>query len=622
MKPHFPLKSRLLLVALPLVAGFGAVFQAPLERAFFPDVSAQNSAKPAQNRVSRPRYDLDLKLDTQLLTLESSAKITVPATSADPISDAVFFLYANADGVGGANSKQKNLVVQSVSLNGKSVPFTLEGAVLRAKLPSPQSAPFALEIQYRGVVPRAPAQKEGIAGMLGAELDLGALLGGAASASPAKSAPAKPKNTDYGLYTFGNDILSLGAFWYPQLAVRRDKKWADNAPQGLGDVAFSEKSDFRVNLQIPPSFSVVAPGKIARSGNAVQISAPNIREFALVISDEFVSKKRAVQVGGKSVSVESFAHKNNAKKLDESLEITAKSLQIFAKRFGPYLYDEFRVVESPLRSGAGGMEYSGVIAIASMLYGDMSAGLGELTTTLNLPGVEGLLGDLGAGETAKNEAPQNGSPPNDLLGGILGQQSEILGTMFETTIAHEVAHQWWAIGVGSDSQNHPFVDEALTNYSAILYFEDRYGPEKAAQMSDLHLKTTFSMGAMLGGDKPANLPTASYSGNLQYGAVIYGKAALFYGELRELLGDEAFFAGLRTYYARYSGKIADENSLKAIFLAGSSAKRAQIEALYKRWIYEAHGAQDIGVGMGEMFGGLDISGILGGLLGGIGGAGE
>jgi hypothetical protein len=33
---------------------------------------------------------------------------------------------------------------------------------------------------------------------------------------------------------------------------------------------------------------------------------------------------------------------------------------------------------------------------------------------------------------------------------LLKQQGAILGTMFEATIAHEVAHQWWAIGVGSD----------------------------------------------------------------------------------------------------------------------------------------------------------------------------
>jgi hypothetical protein len=580
---------------------------------------AQNDLLIAASNHNKPSYELNLELDTELLTLKGQAKIQVPAKARDPLSDVVFFIYANANGVGGADSKRKNIVVDSIMLAGKPVAYTLDGAVLRVKTPAPQTAPFQLEVKYHGVVPRSPAQTGGaMGGMLGSDIDLSALLG---IGNPQAGEKAKPKNTDYGLYTFGNEILSLGSFWYPTLAVRQNGKWADNAPEGLGDVAFSEQSDFRVQIQAPQEMIVVGPGKVTRLANGTTlIEAKNIRECAVLMSDNFVSKSNVVDVAGKSVRVSSYATKAAAARLDESLEVASKSLQIFAKRFGPYAYDEFKVVEAPMRSGAGGMEYSGVVGIASMLYGDMSKDLGGLVTTLNLPGADALLGDLGLEGGAPNPAQAN-AKPDDLLGGILGQQTEILNSMLEATIAHEVAHQWWAIGVGSDSQNHPFVDEALTNWSSMLYFEDRYGREKAEQMIDLHLKTTFSMGAMLGGDKPANLPTAAYSGNLQYVAVIYGKAALFYTKLRELMGDEAFFAALRTYYARFENKIAAPDDLKAIFIAKSPSKKAQIEALYKRWIYETHGKEDIGSGFGDMFGGLDISGLLGGLGGIFGGLG-
>ena len=187
--------------------------------------------------------------------------------------------------------------------------------------------------------------------------------------------------------------------------------------------------------------------------------------------------------------------------------------------------------------------------------------------------------------------------------------------MLETTVAHEVAHQWWAIGVGSDSQKHPFVDESLTNWSAMLYYEDRYGKAKAQGMSELNLNTSFSMGAMLGGgDKPANLPTSAYANNLQYGAVIYGKGALYYDKLRELVGDAAFFSALREYYARFDDKLAGPGDLKAIVVQKAPAKRAQIEALYVRWIDEAHGQEDI---KGGMLGGMDLGGLLNGALGGF-----
>ena len=87
-----------------------------------------------------------------------------------------------------------------------------------------------------------------ISGMLG--------LPGAEKAAP------KADNTDYGLYTASKNIVSLGAFWYPQLAVRQNGKWADDAPAGLGDVAFAEKSDYRVSLGVPQTMTVVAPGVV------------------------------------------------------------------------------------------------------------------------------------------------------------------------------------------------------------------------------------------------------------------------------------------------------------------------------------------------------------------------
>ena len=38
--------------------------------------------------------------------------------------------------------------------------------------------------------------------------------------------------------------------------------------------------------------------------------------------------------------------------------------------------------------------------------------------------------------------------------------------MLEFVVAHEVAHQWWHGLVGSDSRDHPYVDEALAQLVA------------------------------------------------------------------------------------------------------------------------------------------------------------
>ena len=520
-----------------------------------------------------------------MLTFDATANVTVPAQN-EPLRDVAFFLYANADGVGGAGANRKNLKVESVSVDGAPIKWNLNGAVLRANLAAPQAGPLLVEIKYKGVVPRSDDKDDGMmGGLMGA--DISGMLG--LGAPDAQAEKPRADNTDYGLYTASRGIVSLGSFWYPQLAVRQNGKWAEDAPAGLGDVAFSEKSDYRVSLGIPKAYVVAGPGSVSRGADGrALIRAENVRECAVLMSRDYLTKSKTFDVGGKPVKVEGFARRESAAKLDQSIDVAGHALQVFSKRFGPYPFDNFKVVEAPMKSGAGGMEYSGMTGIASGLYGDMGAQLGGLVSSLSLPGADKLLESLG--DTTMRGGADAGGADNGMMGmigGVMGQQKEMFDSLLETTIAHEVAHQWWAIGVGSDSQKHPFVDESLTNWSAMLYYEDRYGKARAQQMSQLNLNTSFSMGAMLGGgDKPANLPTAAYTNNLQYGAVIYGKGALYYSKLRELVGDEAFFGAMRQYYARYNDKIGRAARLKDDYDSKSArqtrANRGALHALDRR----------------------------------------
>ena len=586
-------------------------------------------AAPRAPQNARPQYDLRADIDADLLTFNATANVTVPAQGA-PLKDAVFFLYANADGVGGAGANRKNLKVENVAVDGAPAQWNLNGAVLRVHLPALRSDAFVVNVNYKGVVPRSDGKDDDLmGGLMGTDISglLGGMLGGQTGANQPAPQP-KADNTDYGLYTASRGIVSLGAFWYPQLAVFQNGKWADDAPAGLGDVAFAVKSDYRVNLGVPANYTVAAPGQVTRGADGrAQIVANDVRECAVLMSSDYVSKSKIFDVAGKPVRVEALARRESAAKIDQTLDVAGRALQIYAKRFGPYQFDHFKVVEAPMKSGAGGMEYSGMTGIASGLYGDMGAQLGGMMSSLSIPGADELLKSLGddtlGGGAAPNENTDDNNPANgalDMVGGILGQQKEMLDSLMETTVAHEVAHQWWAIGVGSDSQKHPFVDESLTNWSAMLYYEDRYGKARAQQMSDLNLNTSFSMGAMLGGgDKPANLPTAAYTNNLQYGAVIYGKGALYYDKLRALVGDAAFFGALREYYARFDDKLAGPQDLKAIMIQKAPSKKAQIEALYTRWIDQAHGKEDIG---GGMMGGMDLGDLLGGAMGGLMGGGD
>ena len=551
------------------------------------------SAGPATQRI---RYRIDAAIDYELLTLKGSAEVSIPNEGQETLRDAVFFLYANSRGIVG-DGRRKHLVVDGVRLGTEALPFSLDGPILRVSLNPPQSRSVVLRIDYHGVVPRSSGN--GTGQLLGA---LGGLFG-------SMNSDAASENSDFGLYGYSDGILSLGSFWYPQLAVRKNGKWVDEAPAGLGDVAYSEASDFDVSLAVPADVKVVTSGTPSGTGRYI---ASNVRDFAVLMSEDYVCQSTSIEASGKNIGVEACATRGNAAQIDRSLEVAGRALQIYSGRFGEYPYKNFKVVEGTLTGGAGGMEFSGMTAIAPMLYTDWNAQLRELTGMLgNLGGLDKLLGGLNAGQDGGASRKQTDSTPRktagDLMGSIPGQQNA-LDSLLEMTIAHEAAHQWWAMAVGSDSVREPFVDESLTNYSAILYFEDRYSRETAQKMMETHLKLPYSMARLLGlPDAPANLPTSAYSSNLQYSAIVYGKGALYYDALRRAAGDEAFFSALRAYYQKYRGHLAGPRSF--LDLINTKAPAAGAEALYRHWIEEANGDQDIS-GPGN----IGIPGILGELL--------
>jgi aminopeptidase N len=150
----------------------------------------------------------------------------------------------------------------------------------------------------------------------------------------------------------------------------------------------------------------------------------------------------------------------------------------------------------------------------------------------------------------------------------------------EFVTAHEVAHQWWYGLVGNDQVTHPWLDEALTQYTTVQYYEYRYGPERRSEIiSELftpfywQLRNTHT-------DRPIIGSAAGFSEALYY-PVLYGKGPLFFEAVRNQLGDELYFAGLRQYARQYRYDIAaPEDLLKAWTQVGGQ----DMEAVYRQWI--------------------------------------
>jgi aminopeptidase N len=200
---------------------------------------------------------------------------------------------------------------------------------------------------------------------------------------------------------------------------------------------------------------------------------------------------------------------------------------------------------------------------------------------------------------------------------MLGDLKPMLEATLEFTVAHEAAHQWFAMMVGSDPIEEPVVDEPLTQHAALLYLEWKHGKANADAMRNAQLKSAYHVMRLMGGaDGPAARSTRDFESTNEYAALIYGKAPLFYDQARVKVGDEKYFKTLRAYCDELRWGMARPDTFTKTLGKLVPAQAKALEKLRKRWWDEAHGDEDLGKpDLGAMFGGApDLSGGAGGQL--------
>ncbi|HET7696847.1 MAG TPA: M1 family aminopeptidase [Vicinamibacterales bacterium] len=148
-------------------------------------------------------------------------------------------------------------------------------------------------------------------------------------------------------------------------------------------------------------------------------------------------------------------------------------------------------------------------------------------------------------------------------------------------IAHEIAHQWWGQAVGWKNYHEQWLSEGFAQYFAALYAERERGPEQFGgvlrQMRkwamDLSPQGPVYLGYRLGHIR---------SEGRTFRALVYNKGAMVLHMLRRLVGDEAFFAGLREFYSSWRYRKAGTNDFRA---AMEKASGRSLEQFFDRWIF-------------------------------------
>ena len=150
-------------------------------------------------------------------------------------------------------------------------------------------------------------------------------------------------------------------------------------------------------------------------------------------------------------------------------------------------------------------------------------------------------------------------------------------------LAHEVAHQWWGHAVGWKNYHEQWISEGFAQYFAALYaekdLENTVLPNLLRQMRHTAIAASTEgpvyLGYRLGhikGDERV------------FRSVIYNKAAMVLHMLRRLVGDEAFFSGVRAFYEQWKFKKAGTDDFRQVM---ERASGRDLSRFFETWIYGA-----------------------------------
>lgn len=150
-------------------------------------------------------------------------------------------------------------------------------------------------------------------------------------------------------------------------------------------------------------------------------------------------------------------------------------------------------------------------------------------------------------------------------------------------LAHEVAHQWWGQAVGTKNYHEQWLSEGLAQYFAYLYAGKDRGPGVQRNIMERMRQSVRKFGNSGPISLGYRLGHVVGDGS-NYRAVVYNKSAVVLDMLRQLIGDEAFTAGLRRFYQEQRFKKAGLDDLRLAFEAEA---KQPLDRFFERWVLEA-----------------------------------
>ncbi len=315
--------------------------------------------------------------------------------------------------------------------------------------------------------------------------------------------------------TFINNFELFPTFGYRQdwqLQDRHKRRKFDLEPlkraNDLEDERFYNESffgkgvgfmEFEATISTSEDQFAIAPGYLqsekvenGRRHYHYKMDAP-IVNFYSIMSAKLLEKKESY----KGINIEIYYHPNHDMNVDRMIESVKDSIDYFTENFGPYQHKQMRIIEFPgYRSFA--QSFANTVPYSERI---------------------GFISDL--------RDPENIDP------------------VYYVT-AHEVAHQWWGHQVGAANvQGSAIISESLSQYSALMIMEKKYGSEKIRKFLKYELDR-YLRGRSV--EFLEEMPLMR-SENQQY--IHYRKGSVVMMSIKDRLGEERLNTALKAFLKEF-----------------------------------------------------------------------
>ncbi len=314
--------------------------------------------------------------------------------------------------------------------------------------------------------------------------------------------PYMDQRNSYRARIFGySDMQTNLTNWYPFVVPFIDGEWIIHEPWSHGEYLVYPLADFVVDLKFtnPENVPVVAAsGAPEPNGEFTRYTLTAGRAFALSASHNF----EVVSLNVGDVKISSYYFPVYKRAGEGTLIASKQAIEVFSERFGPYPHETLSIVVADFMDS---MEFSALYFNSRYFYDQFDGSAQNYLTFVSV---------------------------------------------------HETAHQWWFEQVANDQALEPWLDESLSTYSELIFYESKY-PDLVPWWWSYRINFFEPSGYI-------DIPVYQGQNDENYKLIVYFNGTHFLRDLRARIGDEAFYAFLGNYFTQNMGEIASKDDFFTI----------------------------------------------------------